>query len=309
VPEIMQVTNGIKFQNVSQVWRYSTKITDPDGITVSGRLQGWYDADGSASRVYARAMIGSNRSSEWWKYNSGCTIENESYKCALATGDTKGSLILHHNVTQEATIGSTICLNGGNGVPCPVVAKATHFGRSETVGLDVGVNAKVTGPIIAQAGGWYIHFSKGTPKVLNITSVQVDMTEVLLLAIPYPSGTTFTIFHQAASWCSTSWGVCTHACRAVTSVAAVRGAFGDAYFWDNTARILYLRVVNTNSYFGSLGSDPAIWSPYAPPETFSRGGQKLITPSYQSSVVIQSSCSTNPCAAQSGVAVPAALNL
>jgi hypothetical protein len=309
VPEIMQVTNGITYQNVSALWRYSTKTSAPEGLTVSGRLQGWYDPDGSASRVNSRAMIGSTRANEWWKYNTGCTIENEAYKCALAAKDTKGSIILHHNPTQEANIGGSICINGGGGVSCPVVAKATHFGRTEAVGLDVGANAKITGPIIAQAGGWFIRFLSGTPKVLEITSVQVDSTEVLLLAFPYPSGTTFSIYHKAADWCDPAWGVCRHNCRAVTSVAAVRSAFGDAYFWDNTARTLYLRVVTTNSYFGGLGSDPAIWSPFSPPEVFARGGQKLITPSYQSSVVIEASCTSSPCAPQTGVAIPAALNL
>lgn len=46
VPELMQVTSGIVYQNVSDLWRFSTKLTDATGVTVSGRLQSWYDADG-----------------------------------------------------------------------------------------------------------------------------------------------------------------------------------------------------------------------------------------------------------------------
>jgi hypothetical protein len=40
----------------------------------------------------------------------------------------------------------------------------------------------------------------------------------------------------------------------VTSVSAVRAAFGDAYFWDNTAKILYLRVVSAETTFGNVVS-------------------------------------------------------
>ena len=51
VPELMQITRGILYQNVTDLWRYTTKTTDVMGITVSGRNQGWLDVDGSASLV------------------------------------------------------------------------------------------------------------------------------------------------------------------------------------------------------------------------------------------------------------------
>jgi hypothetical protein len=38
----------------------------------------------------------------------------------------------------------------------------------------------------------------------------VKKEDVLLLAIPYPAGTSFQIWYQAASWCGTSWAVCRH---------------------------------------------------------------------------------------------------
>lgn len=309
VPEIMQVTHGVTYENVTDLWRYSTKLTDPTGLTVSGRLQGWYDSDGSASRIGVRAMIGSNRSNEWWKYNSGCTVEIEAYKCALAPKDSKASVVLHHNVTWEAQIGNSICENGGDGtIKCPVIGKVTHFGRNESLGLEIAVNAKVTGPIIDSAGGWFIRFTAGTPKQLNISAVQVDQNDVLLLAIPYPANTNFTVYNFAATWCDVSWGVCRHNYRAVTSIAAVKSAFGDAYFWDNNARILYLRVVTAKSYYGGLGGDTPVWSPFAPEEVFSRAGETLIRGS-QGSIIIEATCATNPCAPQPTVAVPAALNL
>lgn len=132
------------------------------------------------------------------------------------------SLIMKHNAAQEARIGVDLCMNGGGKFSCPVVAQVSHFGSTnESAGLQVGVNAKVTGPLIATSGGWFVRFAAGTPSTLKLTSVQVNETQVLLLAIPYPSGTTFNITHQAASWCGPSWATCTHNFRQVGSVAEV----------------------------------------------------------------------------------------
>lgn len=246
VPELMQVTSKISYQNVSDLWRYSTKLTDKTGVTVSGRLQSWYDADGTASQLGVRAMIGSTWANDWWKYNSNCNVYKEAWRCQLATLDSAASFVLKHNPSQESGIGGAICVNGGvdaQGDPkCPVVGFVSNFGKTnEASQLAIGANAKVTGPIIASAGGWFIRFTTGTPKVLTLTNVQVRMEDVLLIAIPYPAGTTFTIYHQAASWCGPSWAVCRHNYRSVSSIALVKSSFGDAYFWNSATRTLYLR--------------------------------------------------------------------
>jgi len=312
VPELMQVTSGITYQNVTDLWRYTTKLSDATGLTVSGRLQSWLDADGTASLMPGkRVMIGSKRAEEWWKYNDLCVNYLETYKCPMGTGDSAASFIMRQNPTQEAGIGSTICLNGNwNGnVPCPVVAQVSHFGRgkNESLGLAVAANAKVTGPIIAQAGGWFIRFTKGTPKLLTFDSAQVAQNDVLLLALPYPAGTTFTIWNQGASWCGPAWATCRHNYTAVTSVAAVRSAFGDAYFWDNNAKTLYLRLVSIPDTFQR--PDVKSWTPFPPQANFTRGGQTLTSGNFQASVIIQASCSSDPCAPQPTVTVPAGLNL
>jgi len=207
---------------------------------------------------------------------------------------------------------SANCVNGNwdGTIPCPIVGQVSHFGsKNESAGFNLGVNAKVTGPIIAASGGWFIRFASGTPSTLTFTNVQVNTTDVLLLALPYPSGTTFSIHHQGASWCGTSWAVCSHAYQPVNSIAAVISAFGDAYYWNNAARTLYLRVVQTADSFGAVGSDVMAWSPFPVWETFSRAGQTLYVPSSSSSIIITASCSTNPCAPQNDVSLPAAINI
>lgn len=311
VPELMQVTAGIVYQNVSDLWMYSTKTTDSTGITVSGRLQSWYDADGSASLTGAKSMIGSAWANDWWKYNSNCVLYREAWECILFPGDTAASVILKHNAAQEAGIGSSICMNGGGANPCPIVGRVSHFGgTSQNADLLIGANAKLTGPIIASAGGWFIRFTSGTPKTLRLANVQVAKNDVFLIAIPYPAGTTFNIYHRAADWChTTDWADCIHSYRSVSSIAAVVSAFGDAYFWNSATRTLYLRAVQSRSYFGNKGTDVPVWSPYEPEEQFSRGGHTLITPSTESTIVIESSCSTSPCAPQNDVPVPPKYNL
>ena len=41
------------------------------------------------------------------------------------------------------------------------------------IGLQLAVNAKITGPYIYEAGGWFIRFNSGTPATLTFTNVEV----------------------------------------------------------------------------------------------------------------------------------------
>lgn len=201
VPEVMQTTSNVTYQNVSNLWAFSTQMTDVTGITVAGRLQNWYDFDGSASNTGVRTMLGSSWANSWWKYNdNNCRIWRQMWICKMDTQDSSASILLKHNATLESQIGGEICINGAGTrdyKPCPTIGRVSHFGYTpESIGLSLGVNAKITGPLIAKSGGWFVRYTAGTPKVLNITHMQVRPQDVLLLAIPYPSGTTFSIYYQ-----------------------------------------------------------------------------------------------------------------
>lgn len=305
VPELMQITSGLSYQNVSDLWRYSTKRTHSTGVTVSGRLQSWYDVDGTAALTGGRTMIGSVWSNDWWKYNSGCTEYIEAWRCRLAARDGAASVIMGHNSTYEASIGTNVCMNGGGAKPCPVIGTISHFGsKNESAGLQIGVNAKVTGPLIDAAGGWFIRFTQGTPKRLTFSSVQLlSLADTFLVALPYPSGTNFSIYHQGATWCNANSQVCKYYMRPVNTIQEVVNGYGDAYYWNNGAKLLYMRLVQTNYSFGSKGST---WGPTPQEEVFARGGHALTKPSYKSSIIVESNCPTNPCAPQPSVPIPAA---
>jgi hypothetical protein len=49
VPELMQQSEAVTYENIdpTQLWQFSTALSDPGGVTVSGRLQNWLDSDGS----------------------------------------------------------------------------------------------------------------------------------------------------------------------------------------------------------------------------------------------------------------------
>ena len=63
VPEIMQASVGIKYENCGRRLRFTTNIE-----TASGRSQNWIDTDGSVSGTGVPTLIGSGINSirDWW---------------------------------------------------------------------------------------------------------------------------------------------------------------------------------------------------------------------------------------------------
>merc|ERR1712070_1130277 len=115
----------------------------------------------------------------------GCESKQEMWMCVMGSQDAHASLVITHGLGGgEDEIGKTLCFNGGT-KNCPVVGKAMHFGRTDrTAGLELGVNAKITGPIIQAAGGWYVEFSSGntvgTPATVVLQRMQVDILDTLI---------------------------------------------------------------------------------------------------------------------------------
>jgi len=275
VPEVMQATRNIKYENVdpSNLFLFSTKKTAPEGITVSGRLQSWHDVDGSASMstTKRRTQIGSDWAGDsWWRLNSNCEHREELYVCPMADADTSASVTFIHDPKSQKMIGKKICVNGFHKgkKKCPIIGKATHFGRSINEGLSIGSNARVTGPVIASSGGWFVRFNTGTPKVLELKEFQVARSTKLLLALPYPSGTTFKITAYAANWC---WKNCSFKFKLVDSLGKVIDSSGAYYYFDSSKGILYLKLVQQPDR--SLG-DKSPWE-LLPLYTFERDGISL----------------------------------
>jgi hypothetical protein len=87
-------------------------------------------------------------------------------------------------------------------------------------------------------------------------------------------------------------------------VAEVANCFGDVYYWDNAAQVLYVRATMQLPWFGRPGTD-APWTSIPPaPGQFTCGGLTLPLDNHGPVMVIKASCSTNPCAPQARVSVP-----
>lgn len=255
LPDMMQASMNISYVNVnmSKVLAFSTSLTDKTGNTVSGRLQNWLDMDGSidGSRR-GKTNLGSAWARNWWRMRNDCKLLNEMWFCPMTSADFVGSFAMWWNRTQQnSRIGVDWCLNDLSGAPCPLIGKVTHFGRTEGIdSLDLAYYAKVTGPVVYESGGWFIRFDSGTPKNLTFDNVQVFPKDKLLIALPYPAGTTFTIEARTAQWCSPSASrLCRFTLKPTTSVDAVLNGTGDLYYFNNG--ILYLRIVQQSD--GSLG--------------------------------------------------------
>jgi len=219
----------------------------------------------------------------------------------MSPGDSKVSLVIHWaGATLEAEIGTTYCGNG-NFIACPLGAAITHFNRDEYNAFPVALMSRVTGPIIASSGGWFVRFLGGTPNLVSFSEMQIDHDTLLHVAIPYPTGTTFSIYAQAPPWCVAkdppyqSWyPICKHFFRSVTSINQVRTSWGDTYYFDDQNQLLHIRLMSLDTFtydFATYGTEnqTLIWNANTTHSTyFSRGGVNLlVTGSSFLSVVIE----------------------
>jgi hypothetical protein len=79
-PEIMQATRDITYVDCGRRFKLADFTTPPnDPSTVSGRIQNWYDADGSASGLNEPTIIGSGLADagHWWKVDSNVVDDSD----------------------------------------------------------------------------------------------------------------------------------------------------------------------------------------------------------------------------------------
>jgi len=245
----------------------------------------------------------------------------------LGPGDDSVSLNINWAApSMENQIGTTYCSNGAvlannQYLPCPIGAVVTHFNRDELNAYEVSLSCRVTGPVIASSGGWFVRYLGGTPNKITFNEIQVDHDTILHLAIPYPAGTTFSVYAQAPIWCNPGsppyqpWNsICQHFYRQVNSIAEVRSSWGDTYYFDSQNQLLHIRIVSLDSFtyqFGSYGSynQSQLWNANSTYSTyFSRDGLNLlVTGSSFWSVVIQATsgnCQPSKCPNLPNVSVP-----
>jgi hypothetical protein len=94
-------------------------------------------------------------------------------------------------------VGDSVCNDDPE--ECPALGYLRHLGQRfepdqndpTTWGMPVTANSEMVGP--TGGFGWFLNLDRGAPKTLTFGRLEVDPESVLLISIPYPPGTTFTV--------------------------------------------------------------------------------------------------------------------
>ena len=252
VPEVMQATKKLTFTNCGRRFRFSYN----DVETVSAREQNWLDVDGTASGLNVPTIIGSGLDSvkDWWGIEDDAVYDEQGplYFIKKNNGPNRGvgSITLIWDKSLEAKVGSSVCLgNTGKEIPnCPIQGYLRHAGyrfspakSSASKGIPVSANADMTGPIGGY--GWILKLNGGAPRDLNITDIEVAPGDTMMLSIPYPVGTVFSVSANAEDWCNPRAGSvsCREEFTAASSIDQVRTGAGNKYFVDSKG-VLTIRI-------------------------------------------------------------------
>lgn len=144
-------------------------------------------------------------------------------------------------------VGETTCVNGGRGTACPSLGIIRHKGRRFSNGLPVTATGDIVGPV--GGFGWILDLDAGPPREIRFDLIEVLPETPLMLSIPYPPGTSFTLTAHAA-WCSEDGGQfsCSETFRPVGSIEQVRNGPGNLYHVDDQGVITF-RIVQTAQNF------------------------------------------------------------
>jgi len=274
-PEIMQATANISYEDCGRRFRLFDYANDSLS-TVSGRNQNWMDTDGTASGLGEPTIIGSGLADagHWWLVDDDVVEDPEGPLTFIKVNDgpTRGLAHMRLWFKDEVhnTVGNTACKNGpkedesGNPL-CPAIGRIRHIGslfdssNDPTGGLPITANSEVAG--LTGGFGWVLELEDGAPIDLKIDQVEVDSSTPLMLVIPFPPGTAFSIIAHGAYCSPSTTHSCTEQFAAADSVAHVRYSQGNMYYYDTTTNLLHVRVIQFPEGFtgDNVNSSTAMW--------------------------------------------------
>ncbi|GBG30555.1 G8 domain-containing protein DDB_G0286897 [Hondaea fermentalgiana] len=266
-PGFLQATRNVKYENVDTSMLIRPSVSDY--LSVSGYLSNWLDADGTVlgSEADGPKIVGAARGGiEWWRTDDDCTTQDIWYLCDHVSKDNDNrrgisSFTIAFDEALDAKFdANTICGNGDQ-IECPRVGSVVHLGyqdpdAADQVGLPIKGNPVITGP--SNGLGWLFLFDSGSPVSIDFKGAQIDEDDVVLIAIPYPSGVTISLHYVAAYWCNPVWNqYCDHEFTSVNSIAEVLASNGDTYFFDTNRGLLYFRFIQQRMSPLDFTSPPA----------------------------------------------------
>eukprot|EP01132_Coremiostelium_polycephalum_P005307 gene5307-6611_t len=254
-PQGISLTNQIKFTNIAsqQVIGHGVQNTG------SSRYFNFLDWDGSVTKRNVSTLVGSHLN--WWNFDSTCDWYPEwlVYACDKTANIDVGNIELtvpghiyekryepYHDITDYVGYANLFGTGFTN-----TDRRQTPFTRNP------GITGVINHNNSPKTLGWYLYFKDGkTPTTMDLWTLQIPYNYHLLLALPFPAGTTFQInaTYEWSEWYDRN-------VTATTSVALVRSApNADKYYFDG--KHLYLKLID-------------IRATGAPEEYFERDGVRL----------------------------------
>lgn len=168
-----------------------------------------------------------------------------------------GHIRMEWDYAVNSQVGGSVCSNGNTSIPCPTLGYMRHLGLKFSPsfsGAQPGMPVNAGGNIVGPVGGfgWLLQLNAGAPKTITFPEVVVLPDTPMVLSIPYPKGTVFTIAANGPSWCRTYNGA--YSCRqqfyAVSSLAQVRSGTGNVYYVDSNGVLTFRLVQLPKDYIG-----------------------------------------------------------
>lgn len=162
--------------------------------------------------------------------------KNDGPKRALASLSIRWDDALHSQISKK----TGYCFRDASN--CPAQAYLRHLGKRftpnqgdrRTLGLPVTASADITG--LSGGYGWLLEFNNGSPREIKFSEFEIDPDSELMISIPYPRGTTFTITAEAEACRERDIWTCTGTFEQTNDLEEVR-TLGNKYHVDNSGTV------------------------------------------------------------------------
>ncbi|EFA86780.1 hypothetical protein PPL_00585 [Heterostelium album PN500] len=221
-PQGISATKNISYVNVPDSQIVGLNVI-PTGAS---RFFNFMDWDGSATKRGVPTLLGSTPN--WWNFHSSCSFQNnwKTWLCNKVPGYEIASLFFRVPGFIEWN-------ESYPGWPLTPIGNFSLFGN--------GITDRRTIPFTQNPGmtgmsnfGWYMYTFRGSPTFIEFHLLQIPFNNHIIMAIPYPAGTTFSIvaYYYEESRTFTP----------VSSLATLRAGSGQNFYFDGVN--LYIKFVD-----------------------------------------------------------------
>ena len=226
-PQSIAAVTKLRFDNCDDALRVFIGNQD----TGSSRYYNILDFDGSVvGKNDGKAYILGSATTNWWRWSSACFRRTDWNVWACPKGS-----------REVATLSFVVKYDGyiDSGPPDHVGAVALWGpGFTEAQGRNTSVAVtKWPGVTGVDGTGWYLRLDRGAPRFMSVYVAMLRDQRHVYLALPYPAGTTFSIYVRNQYWAGGG--------RNTTEVDSPQKVWnGDGYQWHFNGDHLFLKIDN-----------------------------------------------------------------